>query len=181
MITPHRNVFITMILVTAALTFGMMFDSHQQAMEEWSTDDDGDGEYDEEDDEEEDDDDEYLQDEYYEDYPQLTSDNHNPSGNNDNAWEPQAKTYSNMNLKDQVSKARLEGDSKIEEEKKQKQAKKRADKRKKQKEKEKKLKDALASSVASLGAVDEDIVVVQNKKVTPQPAETVYSEQEIEK
>jgi phosphatidate phosphatase PAH1 len=141
-------------------------------MEEWSTDEEGEGEYDEEEeDDEEDDEDEYLQDEYYEDYPQLATDNV------DKAWEPQAKTYSNMNLKDQVSRARLEGDSKLEEEKRLKQAKKRAEKRKKQKEK--KLKEAIAA--AGDGSVDEDIVVVQTKKVAPEPDKVVYSEKELDR
>ncbi len=151
----------------AALTFGMMFDSHQHSMEEWSTDEDGDGDYDEEEDDE-DEDEEYLPDEYYEDYPNSITDC------DDKAWEPQAKTYSNMNLKDQVSKARQEGDHKVEEEKKLKQAKKRAEKRKKQKEK--KLKEAMFPN-----AVDEDIVVVQSKKTVAETEEVVYSEKELER
>ncbi len=113
------------------MTFGMMFGSHQTNMDDWSTDEDPDGDYDDDDDEDDDEEeDEYLPDEYYEDAA--------ASGGNakqDTAlWEPQVKQYSNMNLKDQVSKAR-EGDAKVDEEKRQRLAKKRAEKRKKQKEK----------------------------------------------
>ena len=107
------------------MTFGMMFGTQQNTVDDWSTDDDPDADYDEEDDEEE-----YMPNEYYDDMQ--------PSQNNaavDNAlWEPQVKQYSNMNLKDEISKAR-EGDAKLDEEKRLKLAKKRAEKRKKQKEK----------------------------------------------
>lgn len=106
------------------MTFGMMFGSQQNNMDEWSTDEDPDADYD---DDEDDEDDDYLPDEYYDELG-------NPTGVDKALWEPQVKQYSNMNLKDQVSKAR-EGDAKQDEVKKQRLAKKRAEKRKKQKEK----------------------------------------------
>lgn len=65
------------------MTFGMMFGSNQNIVEEWSTDDDGDGEYDDDDDDEDDDcddedddcedDEEYLPDEYFDEYAAVGS------------------------------------------------------------------------------------------------------------
>jgi uncharacterized protein YaiL (DUF2058 family) len=68
-------------------------------------------------------------------------------------WEPQAKQYSNMNLKDQITRERTQSKGSIEagkdssqyaaeQEKKLKLAKKKAEKRKKQKEREKKGKES---------------------------------------
>lgn len=97
-------------------------------MDEWSTDEDGEGDYDEDDEDDDEDDEDLNSDENSDDYPSL-------SNGNTNSWEPQVKQYSNMNLKDEISKAKSD-------EKRSKLAKKRAEKRKKQKEKEKKLKES---------------------------------------
>eukprot|EP01032_Pedospumella_encystans_P021186 gene21186-24046_t len=69
--------------IPAAMTFGMMFGANQNTVEEWSTDEDGEGDYDDdsgdddeddEDDEEDDDDEEeYLPDEYFEEYAHPNS------------------------------------------------------------------------------------------------------------
>lgn len=145
-----------------AMTFGMMFGSRQASLDEWSTDDEEDDEYNDCDDDDEYDDDDDEDEESF-DRPLTAVESSYP-------WEPQAKQYSNMNLKDQVvSKQKLQGDSMIfkegssshgnsddgpsngvglndagdttdvglndaEKEKKMKTAKKRADKRRKQKE-----------------------------------------------
>ena len=117
------------------MTFGMMFGANQNTVEEWSTDEDGEGDYDDDsgdddeddEDEEEDDDDEeeYLPDEYFEEYAHPNS--HlggaaSAAGSIHAAmkgklnipvvmgasWEPQVKQYSNMNLKDQLNQERLQ-------------------------------------------------------------------------
>ena len=75
-------------------------------------------------------------------------------GSTSEAWEPQAKQYSNMNLKDQLAKQRKQkkeqedDESEVggelteaEREKKSKLAKKRSEKRKKQKEKDRKARE----------------------------------------
>jgi len=143
------------------MTFGMMFGSAHDSLDEWSTDDEeDDGEYNDCDDDEEYDDDEDEDDESF-DLPY-----HPVESSSSFPWEPQAKQYSNMNLKDQVtlSKQKLHGGDKgdvglhedgrsnggvglnhagdtnevgltdAEKEKKLKLAKKRAEKRRKQKE-----------------------------------------------
>lgn len=128
------------------MTFGMMFSSRQQGGnggDEWSTDD----ELDHEDNEDDDD-----------DYDQHSEDNDIWPSSLDHAdqWEPQAKQYSNMNLKDEVVRARKESEKKnpqedsAELEKRLKLAKKRAEKRKKQKE-QKKIKQSEQSQESSTG------------------------------
>lgn len=130
-----------MLFQAAAMTFSMMFGSHQNSNDEYSSDDEGNGSanngpnggyYDD------DENDEYLDDDEEEDdenYPALSD---GPSKSSGGAvWEAPAKIHSNMNLKDQVVKSRIEeekGESVL---KKMKQAKKRADKRRKQREKRK--------------------------------------------
>jgi hypothetical protein len=172
------------------MTFGMMFGSNQNVVEEWSTDEDGDEDYDDDDDDDDcddDDDEEYLPDEYFDEYAAVANGGPIPmsmpmpmhgnpyaqamgaaraaaqaksTGPAAEAWEPQVKQYSNMNLKDQLNMQRMQAqrgeladdDSEQEQEigeageelndaereRKLKLAKKRADKRKKQKEKDKK-------------------------------------------
>jgi hypothetical protein len=117
----------------AGVSFGMMFGSRPGTAEEWSTEDEGDVEEldDEEDDNEEDDDDCYGSEE--EDGP----------NSNGTAWEPPAKQYSQMNLKEEASKERQskltqeteKGNELLEAKRKLKNAKKRVEKRRKQKEK----------------------------------------------
>lgn len=120
-----------------AMTFGMMFGSNQNIVEEWSTDEDGEGEYDDDDDcddddcDEDEDDEEYLPDEYFDEYAAVgpaglhvhVSIPQHPSSANaadprvtaaqqaktaDGSWEPQVKQYSNMNLKDQLNSQRAQ-------------------------------------------------------------------------
>jgi hypothetical protein len=117
----------------AGVSFGMMFGSRPGTAEEWSTEDEGDVEEldDEEDDNEDDDDDCYGSEE--EDGP----------NSNGTAWEPPAKQYSQMNLKEEASKERQskltqeteKGNELLEAKRKLKNAKKRVEKRRKQKEK----------------------------------------------
>jgi hypothetical protein len=97
------------------ITFGMMFGGGSpEASSEWSTDDDGDDESDDDrgidddddddNDDYDDDDDDFDTDDDYDDY-----DDGGSGGIDDRRkplWEPQAKQYSNMNLKEQVSAAR---------------------------------------------------------------------------
>eukprot|EP00981_Chlorochromonas_danica_P013706 scaffold6743_cov158-Ochromonas_danica.AAC.6 len=93
----------------AAMTFGMMFGSQPNSMDEWSTDEEGDYE--------EDEDGDFLGDEYYEDFPSLTA-------GAEGDWEGGGKTF----LHDVQT-------CEEEEEKKIRATRKRADKKKKQKEK----------------------------------------------
>lgn len=143
------------------MTFGMMFGAHQHNADDWSTDD-GEGEYEEEDDEDEEEDDEDDDDrneDDYDDWPSLSELNRQSN------WEPQAKQYSPMNLKDQVALERKEhskeSDSTLNQQKKLKMAKKRADKRKKQKEKKQKELSASISNdfqtILSLANTSESI------------------------
>lgn len=117
--------------IPAAMTFGMMFGANQTTVEEWSTDEDGEGDYDDDEDDDEiddeEDEDEYLPDEYFEEYAHPSSHlhagatpaascsihaaikgklNHPPSL--PASWEPQVKQYSNMNLKDQLNQERMQ-------------------------------------------------------------------------
>mmetsp|Transcript_19660 Transcript_19660/g.42689 ORF Transcript_19660/g.42689 Transcript_19660/m.42689 type:complete len:1034 (-) Transcript_19660:54-3155(-) len=136
--------------IPAAMTFGMMFGSRQNSADEWSTDDDGDCDYD--DDEE---DEEYLPDEYFNEYAAIT--NHAHLGGDRVVWDPQVKQFSSLNQKGRVEELPDTDDAGLteaEREKKQKLAKKRADKRKKQKEKEKekKLQDMKADEPVALEA-----------------------------
>ena len=97
----------------AAMTFGMMFGSRQESLDEWSTDDDEeDDEYNDcdDDDDEYDDDDEDDEDDESFDLPLAAAAVESSSSY---PWEPQAKQYSNMNLKDQVSMEKLQGDTMI--------------------------------------------------------------------
>jgi hypothetical protein len=108
------------------VSFGMMFGSKSE-QDEWSTE----GDDDDEDDEDEDDDD------YDDDYED--------SEDGDGLWEPMAKNYIHMNLKEEASKRRInemtaKETEEMEAKRKLKNAKKRAEKRRKQKEK--KLKEA---------------------------------------
>jgi flagellar motor protein MotB len=119
------------------VSFGMMFGSRPGNSEEWSTEDEADVEEldDEEDEEEEEEDDE----EYY-DSDGEEQEHINPDGT---IWEPPAKHYSHMNLKEEASKERqskmseeTEKDNELlEAKRKLKNAKKRVEKRRKQKEK----------------------------------------------
>eukprot|EP01040_Poterioochromonas_malhamensis_P005833 gene5834-6273_t len=130
-------------LPSAAMTFGMMFGGHRHNGDEWSTDDEMDRE-----DNDEDDEDQEEEEDGDDDYDQRSEENDIWPSLVDHAdqWEPPAKQYSNMNLKDQVCKARKESELKselsamAENERRMKLAKKRAEKRKKQKE-QKKLKE----------------------------------------
>lgn len=141
----------------------MMFGAHNS--DEWCTDDD-----DDDDDEDEDDDDEEYDEEYYDSeaddadpdhdhIPNIEQSRANVPVQGEALWEPQAKNYSHMNLKETASKERQaaveneedddddEDDAEVPNEdaeaaarRKLKNAKKRAEKRRKQKEK--KLKEA---------------------------------------
>lgn len=113
-----------MIESAAAMTFSMMFGSNQNSNDDYSSDEDNDGNYYDDDE----DDDDYA-DDNYDSYPKLSN------AVRDASWEPQAKQYSNMNLKDQVAQVKADCDQSENVERKMKLAKKRADKRKKQKEK----------------------------------------------
>jgi hypothetical protein len=139
------------------MSIGMMFGSRQNASaDEWSTDEDGDYEYDDDGE----DDDEFAPDDYYDDVSATLNDTISKINVSDN-WEPAAKHYSNMNLKDQASLERKNNgngnnsnktnenntannnnvsntqlnEEDREKEKKLKQARKKAEKRRKQKEK----------------------------------------------
>jgi chromatin segregation and condensation protein Rec8/ScpA/Scc1 (kleisin family) len=114
----------------------MMFGANQHNVDEWSTDDEG--EYDEDEEDDEEDDCRHEDDEEEEEWENINDQS--------TLWEPQAKQYSPMNLKDQVAKARKESDLKNEalqdEERRLKLARKRAEKRKKQKSKKHKETDS---------------------------------------
>lgn len=92
-------------LNTTAMTFGMMF-GPRPAMEEWSTDDedeDDDGDYDYDDEREI----EELPDEAPN--PSVSTSTGESNGNGQKSvWEPQVKQYSNMNLKDQICRERVQ-------------------------------------------------------------------------
>ena len=128
--------------VFLGVSFGMMFGSRPGTAEEWSTEDEADIEEldDEEEDEEEEDEEE--EEEFYD------SEGEEGVYTEGTAWEPPAKQYSQMNLKEEVSKERqskvaeeTEQDNELlEAKRKLKNAKKRAEKRRKQKEK--KLREA---------------------------------------
>lgn len=119
------------VFVAAAMTFSMMFGNHQNGTDEYSTDEDADGNY-YDDDEDEEDDEDYMGEEDLEEECQLEA-------SQATMWEPQAKVYSNMNLKDDVNTMPHEAEAML---KKLKQAKKRAEKRKKQKERRNKEKES---------------------------------------
>lgn len=118
--------------LTTGVSFGMMFGSRPGTSDEWSTEDEADPEEldDEDDDDEEDDDDCYG------------SDDEGPNADG-TTWEPPAKHYSQMNLKEEASKERQsklcaeteKGNELLEAKRKLKNAKKRAEKRRKQREK----------------------------------------------
>jgi hypothetical protein len=86
----------------------MMFGSRQASLDEWSTDDEEDDEYNDSDDDDCEYDEDDDEDEESYDRPHDAVEASYPP------WEPQAKQYSNMNLKDQVvSKQKLQGDTMI--------------------------------------------------------------------
>eukprot|EP01033_Poteriospumella_lacustris_P010322 gene10322-7333_t len=116
----------------AAMTFSMMFGNHQNGTDEYSTDEDADGNYYDDDEDEEDDEEDYMGEEDLDDECHLEA-------SHETMWEPQAKVYSNMNLKDGVNTMPIEAEAMM---KKLKQAKKRAEKRKKQKERRNKEKES---------------------------------------
>lgn len=106
-----------MSLIFLGVSFGMVFGNYSEAQEEWSTDEDDDGDE--------------------EDYDSDT-------GEQEVLWEPMARNHIYMNLKEEVSKAREflhkteefeRSMDEMEAKRKQKNAKKRAEKRRKQKEK----------------------------------------------
>jgi hypothetical protein len=123
---------ITNFQFITGVSFGMMFGSRPGTSDEWSTEDEADPEEldDEDDDDEEDDDDCYG------------SDDEGPNADG-TTWEPPAKHYSQMNLKEEASKERQsklceeteKGNELLEAKRKLKNAKKRAEKRRKQREK----------------------------------------------
>jgi hypothetical protein len=130
----------------------MMFGSRPGTAEEWSTEDEADIEgLDEEDDEEDDE-------EYYDSEGEE-------GGNADGTavWEPPAKHYSTMNLKEQANQERqtklVEETEKdvevIEAKRKLKNAKKRAEKRRKQKEKKMREAAIKEEEEAQLQAIEE--------------------------
>jgi hypothetical protein len=127
------------------VSFGMMFGS-RPGVDDWSSEDEGD--MDEEDDDEDiDDEDVDDEEEYYD------SEEEEDINQSETIWEPAAKNYSHMNLKEQASMERqqayYEDDKEAQEEEKRRQrnAKKRADKRRKQKEK--KQREAAAKAAES--------------------------------
>lgn len=114
------------------MTFSMMFGNHQNGADEYSTDEDADGNYYDDDEDEEDEDEDYMGEEDLEEECQLEA-------SQETMWEPQAKVYSNMNLKGDVNTMPIEAEAML---KKLKQSKKRAEKRKKQKERRNKEKES---------------------------------------
>jgi hypothetical protein len=102
------------------MTFGMMFGSQQNSMDEWSTDDDG--EYDEEDE-----DGDFLGDDYYDEYPALTT------AAGIEAWEHGSDASRSRGSSD--AKELNKDHSVAEDERRLRLARKRAEKKKKQKEK----------------------------------------------
>jgi hypothetical protein len=147
----------------------MMFGN--QGADEWSSDEgeDMDLDDDDDDDEEYDEEDDYYDSEQEREMNNVNSRN-SPKSKGDQCWEPQAKNYSHMNLKESIRNDRQSNDQQndvdtLEAKKRLKNAKKRAEKRRKQKEKKQreantqKSTDVTGSDGTSLAEEDSERLV----------------------